>query len=337
MGKEKQIFARQEEFSTSFKDVKGLAKGAPVRIGGITAGRVVHIGFSKDLNDPAVHVKFVINDEFLERLRVGSSISIETQGLLGDKFLSISPGDKSELIHPGSEITGEAPAEIGEIASRAAEVIESTASIAKNANSILEEFKASALAELNQGVKAFSAIVQQIEKGDGLANRLIYSKEDGQKVISSISKAADDLSAIISEIKTGSGMLHYLVYGEEEKKMSDQGSSISFKLSAALDGLREILDKIKKGNGIMHDLIYGGPESAAGEIISNLKSAAQNLQQATQALAAGTGTLGALLYDAGIYDNLAEILGGAKRSIILRTAIKKSLASSKSSSDEKQR
>ena len=44
-----------------------------------------------------------------------------------------------------------------------------------------------------------------------------------------------------------------------------------------------------------------------------------------EALSRGTGTLGALLVDPKLYDNLTEITDGAKRSFLLRQAVRSSL------------
>ena len=52
---------------------------------------------------------------------------------------------------------------------------------------------------------------------------------------------------------------------------------------------------------------------------------ADNMRVATEALAKGTGTLGALLVDPQLYDNLVEVTDGAKRSFLLRQAIRSSL------------
>jgi hypothetical protein len=49
------------------------------------------------------------------------------------------------------------------------------------------------------------------------------------------------------------------------------------------------------------------------------------LRTTSDALASGTGTLGALILDPQLYDNLVEVTDGAKRSFILRQAIRSSL------------
>ena len=56
-----------------------------------------------------------------------------------------------------------------------------------------------------------------------------------------------------------------------------------------------------------------------------MAKAAENLKTTTDALAHGTGTLGALLVDPKLYDNLVEVTDGAKRSFLLRHAVRSSL------------
>jgi hypothetical protein len=61
------------------------------------------------------------------------------------------------------------------------------------------------------------------------------------------------------------------------------------------------------------------------EVLVSLAKTAQNLRTTSDALATGTGTLGALILDPQLYDNLVEVTDGAKRSFILRQAIRSSL------------
>ena len=73
----------------------------------ITIGRVEKVSFGDKLNDPSVHVGLLINEDFLERLRTDSVVTIETQGLLGDRFINISTGKDQQLLPPGSYLKSE--------------------------------------------------------------------------------------------------------------------------------------------------------------------------------------------------------------------------------------
>src|SRR5690606_4913443 len=97
------------------------------------------------------------------------------------------------------------------------------------------------------------------------------------------------------------------------------------KAAVTAEQLNEILVEIEEGNGTMNSLIYGESPEGVDEILARLSNTAKNLEIASEALAQGGGTLGALLVDSSLYDNLVEVTDGAKRSYILRSAIRRSL------------
>jgi len=66
-------------------------------------------------------------------------------------------------------------------------------------------------------------------------------------------------------------------------------------------------------------------DAKINEAVANFNAASAALKRASEALANGNGTIGALLVDPSLYDNLVQITDGAKKSTILRYAIKSSL------------
>jgi hypothetical protein len=60
-----------------------------------------------------------------------------------------------------------------------------------------------------------------------------------------------------------------------------------------------------------------GPPGLA-QITADLRVAMANLRQVTEKINAGEGTLGGLIADPTIYENLSAILGGVQRSRLLR-------------------
>ena len=83
-----------------FQNVTGLKTGASVEIAGVPIGRVAGIEV-----DPATFAVLVTM-----RIRKGVVLtddtiaSIKTQGLIGDKYVKISPGGSSTKIGPGETL-----------------------------------------------------------------------------------------------------------------------------------------------------------------------------------------------------------------------------------------
>jgi phospholipid/cholesterol/gamma-HCH transport system substrate-binding protein len=327
LGSERQIFRRQTPFRVSFKDVKGLSEGAPVRLGGISIGRVSKIGFSNTLSDPRVHVTILINEDYLERVRQDSEVSIETQGLLGDKFLSISAGSQIGEVPPNAELKGVDAADIAGIIGRAQTVVENTVEVSENFKKLVGELRTESLHEVTSAFKGASDLLKQIKEGDGLINQLIYSKKDGQAILNNIKDTSKSIKEITEGIKNGSGVLHTLVYGENGSQTVTALQEAFTKIGEASKKLGDTLEQAKAGSGVLHTLLYSTNSAQDYEqLIKKLHDTADNLKNATDALAKGSGTLGALLIDAKVYDNIVEVTDEAKRSYLLRSLIRKSLS-----------
>ncbi len=83
-----------------FSSVSGLKEGATVEIGGVRIGKVSAIALDP-VNYEAV-VKLAIEQGV--RLQEDSIASIRTAGIIGDRYVDISPGGAEENIPAGGEI-----------------------------------------------------------------------------------------------------------------------------------------------------------------------------------------------------------------------------------------
>jgi phospholipid/cholesterol/gamma-HCH transport system substrate-binding protein len=84
-----------------FGNVGGLHVGAPVRIGGVTVGRVTAIDYSFKRYEACVRMAISNKDN---RIPSDSTASILTQGVLGEQYVGLSPGGAPTYLHQGSVI-----------------------------------------------------------------------------------------------------------------------------------------------------------------------------------------------------------------------------------------
>lgn len=83
-----------------FKSISGLKNGASVTMAGVKIGQVGDITIKKD--DYAARVVILIDNRY-HNLPIDSSVSVLTQGLLGEKYLGIDPGAETEYFNDGDE------------------------------------------------------------------------------------------------------------------------------------------------------------------------------------------------------------------------------------------
>ena len=84
--------------SVDFPSVGGLKAGSSVEIAGVEIGRVESIG----LADYQARVMIRLNRDI--KLQEDSIASIKTKGLIGEKFVRISPGGSEKIIQPNGRI-----------------------------------------------------------------------------------------------------------------------------------------------------------------------------------------------------------------------------------------
>ena len=87
---------QQYIIKAEFTSASGLKKGAHVEMAGVSVGRVTNIIFNPETYLAEVHI--AIEDSI--QVPDDSIASIRTSGIIGDKFLNISPGGSDNIIGP---------------------------------------------------------------------------------------------------------------------------------------------------------------------------------------------------------------------------------------------
>ena len=88
------------EVSATFSRVDGLAIGTDVRLSGIKIGTVSSLSLDPKTYLATAHI--TINDSV--QLPDDSSIKITSSGILGNAYLSVTPGGSDKNIRPGGRI-----------------------------------------------------------------------------------------------------------------------------------------------------------------------------------------------------------------------------------------
>jgi phospholipid/cholesterol/gamma-HCH transport system substrate-binding protein len=98
LGKLEVIGGHQYDVQAEFSSVTGLKPGAPVEIAGVEVGRVKHIA----LKDDQAQVTLAIQDGV--KLYTDTFATLKTRGIIGEKFIALSPGGGGEVLKPGDKI-----------------------------------------------------------------------------------------------------------------------------------------------------------------------------------------------------------------------------------------
>ncbi|MCC6897407.1 MAG: MCE family protein, partial [Polyangiaceae bacterium] len=77
------------------------------------------------------------------------------------------------------------------------------------------------------------------------------------------------------------------------------------------------------GNGPAKSLIYGDDKSQ--ELMGNLNAMTRDMRQIVAGVRAGKGTVGALLVDPSVYEDLKMVLGNVERNKAVRALVRYSI------------
>lgn len=97
-------------FSAVFRSIAGLKPGAPVRLAGVEAGRVTELAFVRRAGVDRISVGMTVRARFAPMVRKGASVTIDSLGVLGDKYVEIGLAEPSVAsIAPGEIVSGTDP------------------------------------------------------------------------------------------------------------------------------------------------------------------------------------------------------------------------------------
>ena len=100
LGKIQLLGGNYYTINARFSDIGGLKVGNEVQISGVVVGRVESIKLNPEEYTVIVNISVFKN----VKLTDDTIASIKTSGLIGDKYVSLSPGGSDEILNPNDTI-----------------------------------------------------------------------------------------------------------------------------------------------------------------------------------------------------------------------------------------
>jgi phospholipid/cholesterol/gamma-HCH transport system substrate-binding protein len=333
IGDNRSLFDPKVSYRAEFTDVQGVKPGSTVRMGGVDIGTVSRVQYPEDPGQTSIQVNLSIVRREAPRIRQSSRASIAAKGLLGDKMVTISPGRADEPALPEGSLIASAPAEdFTQVLSQVGSITQSARGVLSNLETATGTIAESEFREdLRRGVHALSQILIALDSREGYIGRLLHDPAEAQRisnVIGNLERTSARLDGVlasvdqvIDRVNTGPGLVHEVVYGDS-KAVAQIGS--------AADELGKTLAGVREGNGLAHGLLFGdtgkGGDSALGDKLGDdLAGMSEDLRAMVSDMRRGKGTLGALLVDPSVYEDLKMLLGNVQRNQALRALVRYSI------------
>ena len=295
------IAGKGYNLTVDFETAAGLEPKANVKMAGVPVGKVEEIRLVGN------NARLVLRIDEGVKIPVDSVATIQTQGLLGEKYVEILPGkDTSRMLPSGGRMVNTIPpANLDEIIRKVSEISEDLRKFTQTLSQTLGT---------EEGRKAVSDIIRNVQTTTEVLKTVIAGNEER---LNRILANVDTLSADLKEISSAN---------KED-------------LRATIANLRSFSDTLKtEGPGLARNLqvmseqvsgVLGENRENIRESIENLKAASakldNTLDSASRVLAKierGEGTLGKLVTDNTTINTLNESLEGVNRYIRKRESLK---------------
>ena len=283
-----------------FNHPGGLKPGAPVRVAGVRVGTVEssqYLGGKLDPTTgrrPMVRMEVRIDDDVNETLHEDALFYVTSQGILGEPFLAIEPGtvEKPVLVE-GTVHAGLDPPRLDLALALGFELLQTMVTAVRNNRDELEGMLHNAsgvLAGLNEVLgkdKAqINAIINNLVQISDNGNKLVIGLKENYVEGPQVKRIMDNLDRTLTATSQNTGPLMADARGAINDARDVLGPEQREKIKSAISDAQQLTSS---ANVTLAD---------AKQIIGHMKR--------------GEGTVGALLMDEEIYDDVQEMLRDLK-------------------------
>ncbi len=278
--------------TVDFETAAGLEPKANVKMAGVPIGKV------EDIQLVGNRARLVLRIDQGVRIPLDSVASIQTQGLLGEKYVEILPGrETTRMLPPGGRVANTIPpTNLDEIVRKVSQISDD---VKKFTQTLSETFGT------EEGKKALQEILANVQATTAALKTVVVANEER-------------MNRIIANVDTLSGDLKEMASANKENLRQTIANirDVSETLKRETPGLAKKLEEMSE----RVSTVVGENRENLRESIANLKTASAKLDNtldSAQAVLAkierGEGTIGKLVNDNTVADSLSQTLEGINR------------------------
>jgi phospholipid/cholesterol/gamma-HCH transport system substrate-binding protein len=306
MGQKTKMFVSKGELKIVMDDVAGLKQGAPVWLAGVDVGVVTQIDFSDPKHSNKVQILLEADRKALRKIGPDSRITIKTRGLMGEKYVDITPSQQySET--PATVLQGTTVAKLDDVVQKAGTTFD-------RLNTIVDSITQGkgTLGKLTTDPALYHNIVKltgelnslavTINRGEGSLGKLARSPEPYDKLIRILERA----DRTLQDIQTSEGTLNKMIY---DKTLYTKLVTLAEKSNQAADDVRELNKKITSKEGTLGLLINDREFYDKGlSLLTRADNSVKSIENIAAKVNNGEGTAGQLVNDRELYERMNRMI-----------------------------
>lgn len=289
------------KLTVDFETAAGLEPKANVKMAGVPIGKVEEIRLE------GINARLVLRIRDGVRIPIDSVASIQTQGLLGEKYVEILPGKETgRMLPPGGRVAKTIPpANLDEIIRKVSMISNDVQKFTNTLSQTLgsEEGK-QALTEIIRNTRETTEALRKVVAGnEERLNRIMANVDTLSSDLKEISSAnKEDLRVTIANLRDFSETLKTEAPGLA-RKLEEMSERVSGVVGENRENIRVSMENLRSASAKLDNTL-----ESAGKVMARIER--------------GEGTIGKLVSDNTTITSMDEALGGINRYIQRREAIK---------------
>jgi phospholipid/cholesterol/gamma-HCH transport system substrate-binding protein len=284
-----------------FDNPGNLQNGAPVSVGSIRVGRVTaveYLGGAVEQNGrrPMIQVTAQIDDRYKSRIYEDAVFYVTSTSLVGESILAVDPGSPDrEPIEAGAHVVGVDPPRMDLAFALAYELLETMSDLFRDHKGDIETL--------------IVAAAQMLDQLNGVLTR---HSERIDHIIENIESITNDANELVAEANE-------IIHKPEVDRII---RNVDHTLASVRRDIDPILADVRSATGKVDDLLdMIGPQQQeeirttihdVSEMTEQVSTTIADAQHIVSHIREGRGTVGAVLMDEELYDDIQEMVRDLK-------------------------
>jgi phospholipid/cholesterol/gamma-HCH transport system substrate-binding protein len=278
VGNRHDAFSQHLLLYSEFADVDGLTKGSKVRVGGMDAGQVTKIDVPDSPSSP-FRVQMRINEQLHGLVRTDSVVTLDTEGVVGEIFLSIHPGSPGAAIAPAnSTLQGKPAINISDLMTHGLGVMDDADASLKQLGSKLNV----SLDGMNVAVGNANSLLVGLKQGRGPAGMLLRDEKMADQIRETMTNVQSTASTLNQTATRVNGIVGDIQGRQLPQKIDDTMTQVRAASTEANSTIQEVHQSLNQALGPGMNGVTAAQNIS--ETLTNVNAATGNMAEDTEAV-----------------------------------------------------
>jgi phospholipid/cholesterol/gamma-HCH transport system substrate-binding protein len=278
VGSRHEAFSRHVLLYTEFANLDGITKGSKVQVSGMDAGQVAKIDVPNSPNG-RFHVQMRVDERFHGLVRTDSVVTVDTEGVVGDTFLTIHTGSPdAPIAQADSLLQSKPPVNMTDLFTDGLGVINDADATLKQVTGKLN----AALDGTNDAIGNANDLLIGLKEGRGPAGMLLSD----EKMSFQIRETLATIQLTTSNLKQASAGVSRVVADIQQRQLPQKLDDTMTQIHSASTQANATIEQVHQSlTQALGPDVYGATAGQnMSQTLSNVNFATGNMAEDTEAL-----------------------------------------------------